>query len=90
MEGQNTYKVIAGVLAVVLFFLHFQYLDVKRENDSLSSALDDYEYALDEANENIDDANSQIEDAQSYAWTDYYEMGYALENLSTVDTVSAP
>jgi hypothetical protein len=29
-------------------------------------------------------ANSSIEDAQSYAWSSYEEMGYALDNLETV------
>lgn len=58
--------------------------------DSCSSTLSDYEDALVEANDNIDEANYMIEDAQSYAWQNYYDMGYALENLSTIDNVSEP
>jgi hypothetical protein len=41
-----------------------------------------------EANDNIDQANSNIEDAKSSAWSDYDEMGSALDNLETVDNVS--
>ena len=51
-----------------------------------------YEYrsALSEANDNIEEANSVIEEAQWHAWSDYYDMGYALDNLYTVDTVDGP
>lgn len=52
--------------------------------------IDDYSEALSEANDNIEEANSNIEDAQGYAWSNYYDMGYALDNLKTVDTVSEP
>ena len=33
----------------------------------------------------LDQANSNIEDAQSYAWSSYDDMGYALDNLETVE-----
>ncbi len=52
--------------------------------------LDRIETALEEANSNIEEANSNIEDAQGYAWSNYQEMGEALENLTTVDTVAEP
>ncbi len=52
--------------------------------------LSDYETSLEEANNNIEEANSIIEDAQGSAWSSYEDMGDALDNLSTVDTVDAP
>ena len=90
MGEQNIYKIGTIILACLLFLLNSQYMKEKRENKNLSSLVDEYSYALEEANENIDDANSMIEDAQSNAWSDYESMGYSLENLSTVDTVSEP
>ena len=33
----------------------------------------------------LDQANSNIEDAQSYAWSSYDDMGYALDDLETVE-----
>ena len=56
----------------------------------LEDQLSEYESVLSESNDNIEEANSIIEEAQSYAWSDYDDMGYALDNLETVDTVYAP
>ena len=83
-------KIIAGALFTLLFLGYFQFRELRKDSAFLTDQLDDYKSALSEANDNIDEANSQIEDAQSYAWSDYDDMGYALESLSTVDTVSDP
>ena len=90
MEQESKYKIIAGFLLFVLFLLNFQLHGLKKDNAILQDQLDEYQSALSEANDNIDSANSTIEDAQSYVWSSYEDMGYALENLSTVDTVSEP
>lgn len=58
--------------------------------DQCDSSLTEYKDALNEANDNIDYANSYIEYAQSMAWESYDDMGTALDDLSTVDTVSEP
>ena len=63
---------------------------LKDENERLSDLADEYYYALAQANENIEEANSVIEEAQGYAWSSYEDMGYALENMYTIDTVSGP
>jgi len=88
MEKHN--KLIIAVLILGLLILGKFYKDLRSENEELSSLVDDYEYSLDEANDNIEDANSTIEDAGAYAWESYEEMGEALENMSTVDTVYHP
>jgi len=46
--------------------------------DQCESSVEDYQYT-------IDDANYMIEEAKSYAWENYDDMGYALENLETID-----
>lgn len=56
----------------------------------LQNKVSDHEEALNEANSNIEEANNNIEDAKYSAWSSYDDMGYALDNLDTVDTVSEP
>lgn len=60
------------------------------KNKQLISRLSNYQFALEGANNNIEEANSMIEDAKYYAWESYDEMGDALDNLGTVDTVLEP
>lgn len=83
-------KIIIFILILVLLILGQKYKTLKSENENLSGLADEYDYSLNQANDNIEEANSIIEDAQGYAWSSYEEMGEALENLSTVDTVRAP
>ena len=90
MEKESNYKVAAVILLVVVFFLNYQYRKERKDNLILQDRLSEYQSALNYANENIEEANSIIEDAQSYAWSDYYDMGYALDDMYTVDTVSEP
>lgn len=90
MEQETKYKLIAGILFVVLLLGNFHLRQIKEENRELEDTVDSYQSALSEANDNIESANSMIEDAQGYAWSSYEEMGYALDDLSTVDTVSEP
>lgn len=90
MEKESSYKIAAIILLVILFLLNFRYQGVKRDNLRLQYSLYEYESALNQANENIEEANSIIEDAQYNAWSSYDDMGDALDNLYTVDTVSEP
>jgi len=90
MEKESGYKIAVVVFIIILFFLNSQYKEVKEENIILRESISQYQSALSEANDNIEEANSIIEDAQGYAWSSYEDMGYALDNLSTVDTVSEP
>lgn len=90
MENENKYKTLLFALLVIFIFSWLKYNNLKEENIILTDQVDEYQYALDQANENIDEANSMIENAQGYAWSSYQEMGEALDNLETVDTVSQP
>lgn len=83
MEKESGYKIALVVLLVIVFLGNFQLQNLKHQ-------LRAYQSALRDANENIEEANSVIEEAQSYAWSNYDEMGDALDNLYTVDTVSDP
>jgi len=90
MENESKYKILFFVLLVILILGWLKYNNLKEENAALTNQIDEYQYALGQANENIDEANSIIEDAQNYAWSSYEEMGYALDNLYTIDTISEP
>ncbi len=84
------------IYALIIFFALSwmkQYKTIEQQKNTIAHQEDlisEYDDALDEANDNIDDANSIIEDAQGAAWSSYEDMGYALDNLYTVDTVSKP
>ncbi len=90
METKYNFKVIAILLAIMLFFSYTSGRSLHRKNVILEDRISQYQSALSQANDNIDEANSYIEDAQGYAWSSYDDMGYALDNLSTVSTVSEP
>ena len=99
MNEKTSYSgIIIIIIAVIWIWSNYSKIDkLQKENiyfeDSLhscQSSLDDYQSALEEANDNIEEANSVIEDAQSYAWSNYQDMGEALDNLYTVGTISEP
>ena len=81
---ENHKNIIIFVLVIILILLWGNFSDFKKQS---ADTISEYEDALDEANYNIDQANSNIEEAQWYAWSDYDDMGYALDNLETVDNV---
>lgn len=90
MENENNYKILFFILLVVLIIGWLKFNNLKEENSILTDDVGAYQDTLSRANQNIEEANSVIEDAQSYAWSSYEEMGDALDNLTTVDTVSEP
>ena len=83
-------KTLAIILTVAFIFLWTKYSSLKEDNEQLSDSLAEYQYALEQANDNIEEANSVIEEAQSNAWSSYEDMGSALDNLDTVDTIPLP
>lgn len=93
MEKEQFKTIIFIVILVAGIWLwknHNTIVILESQIDEYQSQLDEYQYALDEANNNIEEANSYIEDAQGYAWSSYDEMGWALDNLTTVETVDEP
>lgn len=90
METERKSKVLIYALIAIIFLGWFKYSHLKKENIYLNDQIDEYHDALSVANQNIEDVNSMIEDAKSFTWLSYEEMGGALENLETVDTVSEP
>jgi hypothetical protein len=74
-EENNGWFFIILVILSVWFWM-----DHHKLTEQITSLQDDvYEHA-----NALDQANSNIEDAQSYAWSSYEDMGYALDNLETV------
>jgi len=90
MENEKKNKIWVYILIGFLIFGWVKYSDTKEEVGECQDVLEEYQDALQTANQNIDEANSIIENAQSYAWSSYEDMGYVLDSLSTVDTVSEP
>lgn len=78
------------LLIVAFIVLAIGWVKRGHKIEEQAALIDEYSSALEQANYNIEDANSSIEDAQSAAWSTYEDMGYALDNLETVDTVSDP
>lgn len=93
MENKPNY--IAIILIFIVIFSVIKISNLNKEKNNLENELSYCEDAIDEANDNLEQANNNIEelnsiieDAQSYAWSSYGEMGEALENLYTLDTIS--
>ncbi len=77
MEKDNNNWILT-ILVVLLILAWSKQHKAKVEIARLHSQVSSYEDKLEEA-------NSNIEDAQSYAWSSYDDMGYALDNLETVN-----
>lgn len=95
-ENHNWWIWILIIIIVWSIFFHkqkYEGMTAKEwynKNLYTQETLQDYKDALEEANNNIEEVNYSIEDAQGMAWESYDDMGYTLENLTTVDTVSEP
>lgn len=100
-EVKRNYKVIIFfiifTMGILTIFLYGENRELDKTRDSLAQSLyncqldlDNCRLALEEANNNIEEASSIIEEAQGYSWSSYEDMGNALDNLYTVDTVSEP
>ncbi len=93
MEQKKEIAIILIIILIAGIWIwsnHNKIAELQNQNYTLEDNIDGYSNALDEANSNIEEANSIIEDAKGYAWESYDDMGYALESLETVDTVSEP
>lgn len=89
--------VIILIAGIWLWNDHQEINKLKSENSALESdnryltmRANNFSDALDEANNNIEEGNTNIINAQSAMWGTYDDMGYALEELTQIDTVSSP
>lgn len=94
MNKEKKLKIIIGaIIMIALFWIwqNYKIIDnLKDDNYKLGYKVSDYQKALKEANNNIKEANLQIKTAKNYAGGYYEDMTYALESMSTVETISEP
>ncbi|MEW6407792.1 MAG: hypothetical protein AB1465_03820 [Patescibacteria group bacterium] len=90
IKTDNKENIFIYILIGIIIFGLLQFNKNNKKIERLTNLISEYQYALERANKNIEEANSIIEDAQNYTWSSYQEMGEALDNLYTVDTVLEP
>ena len=83
MEGKGGWLFVVLIILSIWFWrdhhkLIGQIQTLQDEVYELNNKVSSYSDALDQANSNIDDA-------KGYAWSSYDDMGYALDNLETVE-----
>ncbi len=90
-------KLILGMLLAgfVGYVIGSSSVDTYKEDFEIATGQceivrDDYKTALRRADRNIEEANSNFSEARDYAWSNYEDMGYALENLEDVEVVDDP
>ena len=82
MEEKGGWLFVILIILSIWFWrdhhkLTTQIQTLQDEISELDSRVNFYSDALDQTNSNIDDA-------KGYAWSSYEDMGYALDNLETV------
>ena len=82
-EKGNRWIFILLVILSIWFWKDHHNLTSRVE--SLQDEVADLDDKANSYSDALDQANSNIEDAQSYAWSSYDDMGYALDNLETVE-----
>jgi hypothetical protein len=79
----NKWAVVGLIIMSLLFWKDHK--ELNNEINGLSDQVVNLEYERNSYESALDQANLNIEDAQSYAWSSYDDMGYALDNLETVN-----
>ena len=82
-EKRNGWILILLIILSIWFWRDHRNLTSRVE--SLQDEVADLDDKANSYSDALDQANSNIEDAQSYAWSSYDDMGYALDNLETVE-----
>lgn len=75
--------ILIGIIFWALFLHKQKYEDMTAEE--WFNEYDEAQSQLESTKEALDQANSNIEEAKYYAWESYDDMGYALDNLETVE-----
>ncbi len=73
------------VLVVLSIWFWRDHHNLITQIQTLQDEMSGFENEVSSYSDALDQANSNIEDAQSYAWSSYDDMGYALDNLETVE-----
>ena len=73
------------LLVILSIWFWRDHHNVTNRVESLQDEVADLDDKANSYSDALDQANSNIEDAQSYAWSSYDDMGYALDNLETVE-----
>lgn len=82
MENNNWLLVTLIIISILFWRDHH---NLKNKLELIQSSFEDIESELSFTDDALEEANSNIEDAKSYAWSSYNDMGYALDNLETVN-----
>lgn len=83
MKGKGGWLFVVLIILSIWFWRDRHKLNERVE--SLQDEVYEFEQRASSYSDALDQANSNIEDAQSYAWSSYDDMGYALDNLETVE-----
>ena len=78
-------KILLILLILITIFYWQQNEDLKSKLSDLQDEVSNLVNERDSYIDALEQANSNIEDAQYSAWETYDDMGYALENLETVN-----
>lgn len=73
------------LLVILSIWFWRDHRNLTSQVESLQDEVADLDDKTNSYSDALDQANSNIEDAQSYAWSSYDDMGYALDNLETVE-----
>lgn len=76
-EENHTQSWWVAVLVVVIITL---WVKLDNRNERISELEDEFDYCA----QQVSYANDAISEAKGYAWSDYEDMGYALDNLEEV------
>lgn len=84
MEGKSNGWFFVFLIILSIWFWRDHH-KLNKQVESLQDEVYEFEQKANSYSDALDQANSNIEDAQSYAWSSYDDMGYALDNLETVE-----
>ncbi len=83
MEGKGGWLFIVLIILSIWFWRDHHKLTAQVQ--TLQDEVSDLDYKVNSYSDALDQANSNIDDAKGYAWSSYEDMGYALDNLETVE-----
>jgi hypothetical protein len=83
MGGKGGWLFVVLIILSVWFWRDHHKLTGRIQ--TLQDEVSDLDYKVNSYSDALEQANSNIDDAKGYAWSSYEDMGYALDNLETVE-----